>query len=286
MNLSDSRDVRDLMRFYGISAQKKYGQNFLIDDGILTEIADSSGIDKEDTVLEIGPGLGALTLKLAERAKRVIAVEIDDALIPVLEGTLSDAGNIELIHADILKCDIEDLNEKYADKKGLKVVANLPYYITTPIVLKLLEYSGIIRSITVMVQKEVADRMRAVPGSKDYGALSLAVGYYADPNIVTYVSADSFFPSPAVDSAVIKLDAYEVPPVETADVPFMFKVIRATFNMRRKTLPNALCAGGLGLSRDSIEEALEVMGKSKTIRGETFTLEEFARISTLLYKHI
>ena len=284
MNLSDIRTLREVMNKYGISAQKKYGQNFLADEGILETIVEGAGISSDDTVLEIGPGLGTLTAKLAAAARKVVAVEIDAALIPVLKATLADFDNVEVISADILKCDIRELYEKYGTGSGIKVAANLPYYITTPIVLKLLEYSDIIESITVMVQKEVAQRMQAAPGSKDYGALSLAIQYYSDPRVIAEVPSDRFYPSPAVDSAVIVLESREHPPVEVHDVDYMFRLIRATFNMRRKTLPNALSAGMPELSRDSVEKALDAMDLPHTVRGETFSLEDFARLAELLHE--
>ena len=284
MNLSDIRTIREVMNTYGISAQKKFGQNFLTDESVLDEIVDGSGITGEDTVLEIGPGLGTLTAKLAGKARNVVAVEIDEALIPVLDHTLGDLDNVEVIKGDILKCDIREVYARYGNGRGLKVVANLPYYITTPIVLKLLEFNDIIESITVMVQKEVAERMQAGPGSKEYGALSLAVRYYSEPEVITEVSPDRFYPSPAVDSAVICLRVRREPPVEVADPDRMFKLIRATFNMRRKTLPNALSAGVGELGRGDVEDALVKMGLPVTVRGETFSLDDFARLTSLLYE--
>ncbi len=283
MNLSDIRTVREVMNRYGISAQKKYGQNFLTDETILDTIVEGAGISSDDTVLEIGPGLGTLTAKLADAARKVVAVEIDEALIPVLKHTLAGFDNVEIISADILRCDVRELHERYGTGNGIKVAANLPYYITTPIVLKLLEYSDIIRNITVMVQKEVAQRMQAGPGSKDYGALSLAIQYYSDPVVIADVPSDRFYPSPAVDSAVISLESRENPPVEVPDAEYMFRLIRATFNMRRKTLPNALSAGISELSRAQVEKALDAMELPHTVRGETFSLEDFARLTELLY---
>ncbi len=283
MDLSNGRVVRDIMGIYGISAQKKYGQNFLTDTGVLDSIVEGSGVSGDDTVLEIGPGLGALTQRLAAVAGRVVAVEIDSALIPVLGRTLEGCDNVDIIHADILNCDIRELNRQYGENRGLKVTANLPYYITTPIVLKLLEYSDIIDTITVMVQKEVAIRMQAGPGSKDYGALSLAVRYYSEPRVITEVPADCFYPSPAVDSAVIRLDLRREPVVDVPDEDLLFKLVRATFNMRRKTLPNALSAGVPGLTRERVGEMLDAMGKPQTVRGETFTLDEFAELTRRVY---
>ncbi len=275
-------DIRAFMTEYGISARKKYGQNFLIDDNILDTIVDGAGIGGEDTVLEIGPGLGAMTGLLAMRARRVIAVEIDSALIPALKVSVSGHDNVEIINEDILKCDIDELNSTYADGQGLCVTANLPYYITTPIILRLLEKSKALKNITVMVQKEVAQRMKSGPGSKDYGALSLAVQFYSEPEILTEVGPECFYPSPAVDSAVIKLNIRSASPVDVSDPDHMFKLIRATFNMRRKTMPNALCAGMPGLDRESVTQALSAMGKNPDVRGETFSLAEFAELSNLL----
>lgn len=284
MNLENRFEMRQLMEKYHITAQKKYGQNFLTDESVLDGIIDAADITKEDTVLEIGPGLGTLTRRLSDAAAKVIAVEIDNSLIPVLSETLSDYPNAVVVNADIMKTDIKEVlssNGADADRK-IKVVANLPYYITTPIVLKLLEYTDIIDSITIMIQKEVAVRMQAGPGNKDYGALSLAVQYYALPIIKVEAPADCFFPMPGVDSVVINLKSFEEPPVETKNPDYMFKLIRAAFNMRRKTLPNAISSGGLGLTRDQVEEALSKMELSKTIRGEVLTLEQFALLSDLL----
>lgn len=282
MNLENRREMRELMEKYHISAQKKYGQNFLTDESVLDGIIEAAELTKEDSVLEIGPGLGTLTRRLSEAAGRVLAVEIDTALIPILEETLSGYENVEVINADILKCDVKKLLEERNISGNIKVVANLPYYITTPIVLGLLEHSDIIDSITVMIQKEVAVRMQAGPGSKDYGALSLAVQYYAEPTIAVYAPADCFFPMPGVDSVVINLKSRKEPLVNVGDVDKMFKIIRAAFNLRRKTLPNAITASGIGISRLQVEEALDKLGKPATVRGETFTMEEFARLTDLI----
>lgn len=282
MDLTNRNDIRALMTFYGVAPRKKYGQNFLTDTSVLDGIVDSAGLTGEDTVLEIGPGLGALTRRLAAAAGRVLAVEIDEGLIPLLKGTLSDHDNVTLINGDILKLDIEDLCREYAPGGRLHVVANLPYYITTPIVLRLLEHRESISDITVMIQKEVAGRMQAVPGGKEYGALSLAVQYYSDPEIVMNVSPDCFFPAPEVDSVVIRLKSRETPGVIVRDEKLMFDLIRATFNMRRKTMPNALMSAGRGFTRDQIESALAQMGKTPTVRGETFTLEEFGELADIL----
>lgn len=285
MNLENRREMREFMEKNNITAQKKYGQNFLTDEGVLDEIIDGSGVTDEDVVLEIGPGLGTLTRRLSDAAQKVVAVEIDTNLIPVLEHTLEGYGNVEIINSDILKTDIRQLYDEYGNGRRMHVVANLPYYITTPIILRLLEYGDIIGSITVMIQKEVAVRMQAGPGNKDYGALSLAVQYYSRPEIVVEAPATCFFPMPGVDSVVIHLEAYEKPPVDVDDVDLFFKLIRATFNLRRKTLPNAVAAGGLGLVRNEMEEILEGMGLPKTVRGETFTLEEFAKLSNCITEY-
>ncbi len=273
-----------VLQKYNFNFRKQYGQNFLIDEGVLEDIIDKSEITEDDCVLEIGPGIGTLTQYLAEKSRHVVAVEIDKALIPILADTLSDYDNVTVINDDILKVDITKLTEEYNSGRPIKVVANLPYYITTPIVMGLLEGDAPVKSITVMVQKEVADRMQCGPGTKDYGALSLAVGYYADANVILNVSPDCFMPQPKVGSSVIKLDIYEKPPVETKDPKYMFKVIRAGFNMRRKTLVNALLGGSLNLTRDKIESALTEMNLSPTIRGEALTLTQFAELADILIK--
>ncbi len=282
MNLTNRKDIHDLMTVYGIAPRKKYGQNFLTDTGVLDEIVASAELSGEDVALEIGPGLGALTERLARAAGKVIAVEIDDGLIPLLKGTLSDYGNVSLIHGDVMKMDLDALCDEHAPGKKLHVVANLPYYITTPIVLMLLEHGDRISDVTVMIQKEVAQRMQAEPGSKEYGALSLAVQYYCDPEIVCRVSPDSFYPAPEVESVVIRLRGRETPRVTVDDEKLMFDLIRATFNMRRKTMPNALMSAGRGFTREQVEKALKDMGKEVTVRGETFSLEEFAMLTGLL----
>lgn len=263
--------------------QKKYGQNFLIDSNVLQKIVDAAQIDKEDCVLEIGPGIGTMTQYLAEQAGRVIAVEIDKNLIPILKDTLSAYDNVTLLCGDILKTDIQGLCDTYNEGKPLKVVANLPYYITTPIIMGLFESGVPLSSITIMVQKEVADRMRVGPGTKDYGALSLAVQYYAKPEIVAQVSPDCFIPKPNVGSAVIKLTRYETPPVSVKDEKRMFSLIRAAFNQRRKTLVNALSNAGMEqITKEKVQDALEQMGLSVSIRGEALTLDRFAELSDRL----
>ena len=273
-----------VLKKYSFSFQKKYGQNFLIDTNILERIISESEITKDDCVLEIGPGIGTMTQYLAESAKRVVAVEIDRSLIPILEDTLSGYDNVTVINDDILKVDIKKLCDEYNDSRPIKVVANLPYYITTPIIMGLFESHVPLKSITIMVQKEVADRMQQKPGSKDYGALSLAVQYYAKPEIVAEVSPNCFIPKPNVSSAVIRLTRYENPPIEVDDEHFMFSLIRASFNQRRKTLANGLANGGLGLDRETVNSMLEKMGLSLTVRGEALTLEQFAKLSNLLGK--
>jgi len=272
----------EVLKKYNFSFQKKFGQNFLIDTHVLEKIIEESEITPDDCVLEIGPGIGTMTQYLAENAKKVIAVEIDKALIPILQDTLSEYDNVTVINDDILKVDIESICNEYNDGKPIKVVANLPYYITTPIIMGLFESHVPLKSITIMVQKEVADRMQEGPGSKDYGALSLAVQYYSKPEIVANVPPNCFMPRPNVGSAVIKLIRYEEPPVAVDDEKYMFSLIRASFNQRRKTLSNGLANGGLGLTREDVVNALNEMGLSETIRGEALTLEQFAELSNIL----
>lgn len=268
---------------YNFSFRKKFGQNFLIDANMLEKIVSSAGINKEDCVLEIGPGIGTMTQYLAEQAGKVIAVEIDSDLIPILKDTLKEYNNVEIINNDILKIDLNELVDTYNNGKPVKVVANLPYYITTPIIMELLEKKVPLTSITIMVQKEVADRMQVGPGTKDYGALSLAVQYYAKPEIIVTVPPECFMPRPKVGSAVIRLSLYEEPPVKVMNPEYMFRLIRASFNQRRKTLVNGLCNdGGLHLNRETVTNALKQMDLSETIRGEALTLEQFAMLSDLL----
>lgn len=282
-NLGIPQNTIEILQKYNFNFQKKFGQNFLIDTTVLDRIISSAEITKEDCVLEIGPGIGTMTQYLAERAREVVAVEIDKALIPILEDTLSAYDNVTVINDDILKVDINKIAEERNGGKPIKVVANLPYYITTPIIMGLFESNVPLKSITIMVQKEVADRMQVGPGTKDYGALSLAVQYYAKPEIVANVPPNCFIPRPNVGSAVIRLNRYDKPPVEVADEKKMFALIRASFNQRRKTLVNGLCnAGGLHVTKEQVQEALETMGLPATVRGETFTLEQFARLSNLL----
>ena len=274
----------EILQKYQFHFQKKYGQNFLIDTSVLERIIKAAQISTEDCVLEIGPGIGTMTQYLAETVGKVVAVEIDKALIPILEETLGPYENVTVLQGDILKVNIGELAEKYHKGKPLKVVANLPYYITTPIIMGLFEKKVPLDSITVMVQKEVAERMRAKPGTKDYGALSLAVQYYAVPQIVANVPPNCFMPRPAVGSAVVKLTCFEKPPVEVKSERFLFALIRAAFNQRRKMLINALTgAGGIDVTKDRITEALEKLGIQETIRGEKLSLAEFAGLADMLY---
>ncbi len=282
--LGNPKGTIEILKKYNFNFQKRYGQNFLIDSNILEKIVASAEVTGEDCVLEIGPGIGTMTQYLAENAGRVIAVEIDKFLIPILEDTLSSYDNVTVINEDILKLDINKLVREENGGRPVKVVANLPYYITTPIIMGLFESHVPLKSITIMVQKEVADRMQVGPGTKDYGALSLAVQYYARPSVVAYVSPSCFIPQPNVGSAVIRLDRYEKPPVEAESESFLFAVIRAAFNQRRKTLVNGLNnAKELGVSRQQAEEALMEMQLSPSVRGEALTLPEFAKLSNILY---
>lgn len=281
-DLGKKSRTAEIIAKYNFSFRKKFGQNFLIDEGILEKIVSAAEVTKEDVVLEIGPGIGSMTQYLAESAKKVIAIEIDDNLIPILKETLSPYDNAIVIHGDVMKTDLKALSLEYAEGKPFKVVANLPYYITTPIIMRLLEDDVPTSRITVMVQKEVAERIKEKPGSKEYGAISLSVQYYAKPEIACIVPPTCFMPRPNVDSAVLNLDPYEVPPVSVKHPKFMFALIRASFNQRRKTLANGISGGGLGIDRNKVEEALETIGLSKTVRGETLGLSEFALLSDTL----
>lgn len=281
--LGNPKGTIEILKKYHFNFQKRYGQNFLIDSNILEKIVESAGISGADCVLEIGPGIGTMTQYLAQSAQKVIAVEIDRALIPILEDTLSPYDNVTVINEDILKIDICGLIREKNQGKPVKVVANLPYYITTPIIMGLFEDHVPLKSITVMVQKEVAERMQAGPGSKDYGALSLAVQYYARPEIVANVPPNCFIPRPNVGSAVVRMDRYETPPVHAEDERKLFAVIRAAFNQRRKTLANSLANGQEpGISKERTCQALERMGLPAAVRGEALSLEQFAELSSLL----
>ena len=282
-NLGIPQNTIAVLQKYNFNFQKKFGQNFLIDTSVLDRIISAAEITKEDCVLEIGPGIGTMTQYLAESAREVVAVEIDKALIPILQDTLSEYDNVTVINEDILKVDINRIVQEKNEGRPIKVVANLPYYITTPIIMGLFESHVPLKSITIMVQKEVADRMQVGPGTKDYGALSLAVQYYAKPQIVANVPPNCFMPRPNVGSAVIRLTRYEQPPVQVQDEKKMFALIRASFNQRRKTLVNGLTnAPELKLTKEAVAEALEKMNLSPTIRGEALTLEQFAKLSELV----
>lgn len=283
MDLGNPKNTVEMIRKHGFTFQKKYGQNFLIDTHILDKIITAAGVTKEDCVLEVGPGIGTMTQYLAEHAGRVAAVEIDKNLIPILEETLSGYDNVTVICADILKVDIKQIAETYNQGRPIKVVANLPYYITTPIIMGLFEQDVPIDNITVMVQKEVADRMQVGPGTKDYGALSLAVQYYSKPYLVANVPPNCFIPRPNVGSAVIRLTRYEEPPVSVKDPKLMFRLIRASFNQRRKTLLNGLNnSQELSFTKEQIQAAIEKLEVPAAIRGEALTLEQFAGLSDLL----
>lgn len=278
--LSNPKKTIEIIQKYEFVFQKRFGQNFLIDDHVLTKIMDGANVGKDDFILEIGPGIGTMTQYLAERARKVLAVEIDTNLIPILEETLAPYDNVTVKNADILTVDFHEIAKEYNDNKPIKVVANLPYYITTPIIMGLFESKVPIESMTVMVQKEVADRMQVGPGTKDYGALSLAVQYYAVPYIIANVPPNCFMPRPNVGSAVIRLTAHKEPPVSVKDEELMFRLIRASFNQRRKTLQNGLVnSSELSFSKEEVISAIERAGFSPTIRGEALTLEQFAKLA-------
>ena len=276
--LVDSKETIAVLQKTNFQFKKQFGQNFLIDSSVLDHIISHAKIQKEDLVIEIGPGIGTLTEALCEHAGQVIAIEIDDKLIPILEENLAGKENFRLLHQDVLKVDFTELLKEYPDFHSVKVVANLPYYITTPILLSLLEKKLPLSSITVMVQKEVAERMQAVPGSKDYGALSLAVQYYSKPEIVQEVPPHCFIPRPKVSSMVIHLSVYKESPVECENPEYLFKTIKASFMQRRKTLVNALSAG-LSLDKEVIKSVLSALSYPENVRGETLSLDEFAEIS-------
>ena len=278
--LGNPKNTIEILQKYQFVFQKKFGQNFLIDTHVLEKIIAAAGVTKDDCVLEIGPGIGTMTQYLAESARHVIAVEIDQNLIPILKDTLSAYENVTVINKDILKVDIQALAQEYNGGRPIKVVANLPYYITTPIIMGLFESNVPIDNITVMVQKEVADRMQVGPGKKDYGALSLAVQYYAEPYIVANVPPNCFMPRPNVGSAVIRLTRHQTPPVTTKDPKLMFALIRASFNQRRKTLQNGLNnSPDISFTKEQIAAAIESLGLPAAVRGEALTLEQFAALS-------
>ena len=285
--LGNPQNTIAVLQKYGFNFQKKFGQNFLIDTHVLDKIIAAAGITKDDFVLEIGPGIGTMTQYLACAAREVVAVEIDKNLIPILEDTLSEYDNVSVINEDILKVDIAALAEEKNGGRPIKVVANLPYYITTPIIMGLYEKNVPLESITVMVQKEVADRMQVGPGTKDYGALSLAVQFYAKPYIVANVPPNCFMPRPSVGSAVIRLTSHETRQLEVDDEKLMFKIIRASFNQRRKTLANGLNnSSELNLPKDVIIKSIEELGRGASIRGEALSLEEFAKLTNIIKKYL
>ncbi|MBQ7432249.1 MAG: 16S rRNA (adenine(1518)-N(6)/adenine(1519)-N(6))-dimethyltransferase RsmA [Lachnospiraceae bacterium] len=278
--LGNPQNTIEILQKYQFTFAKKFGQNFLIDTHVLEKIIAAANVTKEDFVLEIGPGIGTMTQYLAETAREVVAVEIDDHLIPILSDTLSGYDNVTVLHEDILKVDINALAQEKNGGKPIKVVANLPYYITTPIIMQLFESHVPLQSVTVMVQKEVAMRMQSVPGSKDYGALSLAVQYYAKPYLAANVPPNCFMPRPNVGSAVITLTCHEEPPVQVSDEKLLFRLIRASFNQRRKTLVNGLTnAPELPFTKEQVVAAVESLGKGATVRGEVLTLDEFAKLT-------
>ena len=284
--LGNLKNTIAVLQKYQFNFQKKFGQNFLIDTGILEEIIEAAQITKDDFVLEIGPGIGTMTQYLCEAARAVVAVEIDTNLIPILKDTLAEYNNVDVLNEDILKVDIAKLAEEKNNGKPIKVVANLPYYITTPIIMGLFESHVPIDSITIMVQKEVADRMQEGPGSKEYGALSLAVQYYARPEIVVNVPPSCFMPQPKVGSAVIRLTRHSKPPVTVKSEKLLFQVIRASFNQRRKTLANGLANyGAFGLPKEELQACIEELGVPVNIRGEALSLEQFAQLSNIIYEH-
>ncbi|NBH82751.1 16S rRNA (adenine(1518)-N(6)/adenine(1519)-N(6))-dimethyltransferase RsmA [bacterium C-53] len=285
--LGNPKNTIEILQKYEFHFQKKFGQNFLIDVHVLDKIIRAAEITKTDFVLEIGPGIGTMTQYLCENAGKVMAVEIDDSLIPILKDTLSEYNNVSVIHGDILKLDLNRLVEEENNGKPIKVVANLPYYITTPIIMELFEKHVPIESITIMVQKEVALRMAAQPGNKDYGALSLAVQYYSEPYLVANVPPNCFMPRPKIGSAVIKLTRFKEPPVKVKDEELLFRIIRASFNQRRKTLVNGLRnSSDLSFDKEQIIAAISKLNKPDTVRGEAFTLQEFAEFTDYLAKEI
>ena len=286
MEASLAYKTKKIVEKYGFSFKKNFGQNFLVDERVLGKIVSSAEISKDDVVIEVGPGIGTLTQALAKEAYKVVAVEIDTTLVPILGELLSDFDNIEIINEDILKVDVNAIAEKYPDKK-IKMVANLPYYITTPIIMNVLENHIPVESITVMIQKEVANRMKAQPSTKDYGSLSLAVQYYCEPYLVANVPQNCFMPRPNVDSAVIKLTVMDKPKVQVNNEKFMFEFIKAAFSQRRKTLVNCIFSSGLlTLSKDEIGKMLNGLGYDERVRGESLTLEDYGKITDEAEKYI
>ncbi len=279
MNLCDPKTIKDIMSIFGLTFRKEFGQNFLTDIGIVESIADASGIDGTKTVLEIGAGAGALTRELAERYENVVALEIDRGLIPLLKYTLEDYRNIKLINADVTKVDIGELLSEYFAIGGVSVCANLPYYITTPILLQLLDSRLPFDSITVMIQSEVADRLCAKAGSPEYGSISAYLGYFGECRKLFKVTADKFLPQPKVDSTVVRIDLYRKKPIKPKSEEIFFRTIRAAFEQRRKTLPNALAAGFGELSKAALTECIVAAGFETNIRGERLSTEDFARLS-------
>lgn len=286
-DLHSKKDVKQMLRSRDLHFKKSLGQNFLTDEGVLCDIVDASNITKEDYVLEIGPGPGVLTRELAKNAARVVAVELDRDILELLSDNISDYNNVTIINKDILKVDLEELSKEYFDSRPFKVIANLPYYITTPIVMKLLESKAEIESIVIMIQKEVAERLTAKPGTKDFGAISLAVNYYADAEIVRLVPPEAFVPAPKVFSAVLKLSVLDRPRVDVSDSEYLFKLIKAAFSKRRKTFLNAISGeNGIKLTKEEAKEALNSLGFGDNLRGETLSLVEFAQISEIFLDKI
>ncbi len=284
MALVEPKNTIEVLKDTGFSFKKSLGQNFLIDESVLRKIIDAACLTKDDCVLEIGPGIGTMTEALSEAAGRVIAVELDNRLIPILRENLAGRENVTVIQGDILRTDIRKLSEEYCGGKPFKAVANLPYSVTTPALLKLLDESAPILSATLMVQKEVAERMMADPGTKAYGALSLAVQYRAEISVAANVPRNCFIPRPEVDSQVVHLQCFSEPPVRTEDPELMFRLIRASFNERRKTLVNGLANGKIGYTKEEIARAVEALGKGEAVRGETLSLEDFARLADLFIR--
>lgn len=284
--LGNPQETIKILKKYDFHFRKKFGQNFLIDEHVINKIIEAAGVGPEDFVLEIGPGIGTMTQYLCERAKSVLAVEIDAKLIPILQDTLSGYANVEVVHGDILKQDIAAIAEHYNQGRPIKVVANLPYYITTPILMELFEARVPFLNVTVMVQREVAERMQALPGTKEYGALSLAIQYYAAPYLAAYVPPNCFIPRPNVGSAVVRLTCREDSPVEVRDEKLLFRLIRASFNQRRKTLQNGISNGGLGFSKEEIARAIAAIGQPASVRGERLGLQEFAALADELGKKV